>query len=152
MAYHYTECGLDYVYLENGYELHDTPYGTGVSIHHTEQLHKLIGNWIVDLPRPLTGAELRFLRLELEMTQRNLAAVLGTEEQTLRRWEKARAREIPGTADRLLRVLYGDYHFGDGSVRRMVERLAHLDQIERAPLHVREDRNKWHPACEAMVA
>jgi putative transcriptional regulator len=32
MAYHYTECGLDNVYLENGFTVHKTAYGRGVSI------------------------------------------------------------------------------------------------------------------------
>jgi len=147
MTYHYKECGLDEVYLENGYEVHDTPYGEGVSIHNTELLHKLIGEWLVALPRPLNGAELRFLRLELEMTQRNLAAILGTEEQTLRRWEKARTKPIQGPADRLLRALYSDYQLGDGSVRRMVERLAELDQVDSVPLRARECHNEWHATC-----
>jgi putative transcriptional regulator len=34
--------------------------------------------------RPLNRAELRFLRLEMETTQRDLAALVGTSEQTLR--------------------------------------------------------------------
>ena len=148
MTYHYKECGLDYVYLENGYEIHETAYGKGMSIHHTELLHKLIGEWLVALPRPLTGAELRFLRLELEMTQRNLAAILGTEEQTLRRWEKARSKPIQGPADRLLRALYSDYQLGDGSVRRMVERLSELDQVETTPLRARECHDEWYATCD----
>lgn len=147
MGYQYKECGLDYVYLDNGYEIHQTPYGEGVSIHRTDLLHKLIGEWLVAIPRPLMGAELRFLRLELDMTQRNLAAILGTEEQTLRRWEKARSKQINGSADRLLRALYSDYQLGDGSVRRMVERLAALDEVEPATLHARESHNEWHATC-----
>jgi DNA-binding transcriptional regulator YiaG len=147
MTYHYEECGLDNVYLENGYVIHDTSYGKGVSIHHTDLLHKLIGDWLVELPRPLTGAELRFLRLELDMTQRNLAAILGTEEQSLRRWEKMRTKPIQGPADRLLRGLYKDYQLGDGSMRKMVERLAQLDQVDTSPLHARECHDGWHASC-----
>jgi len=37
-GYHYRECGLDNVWLLNGYELHDTPYGKGVSFVDVEGL------------------------------------------------------------------------------------------------------------------
>jgi DNA-binding transcriptional regulator YiaG len=146
MAYHYTDSGLDNVILENGYTVHKTAYGEGVSIQDTEGLHKAIGRSLVLAPKGLNGAELRFLRLEMEMTQRSLAAVLGTEEQNVRRWEKARAKEIPGPADRLIRALYTEYSGGDGSVRRLVERLSELDQIEVTEIRFRETGHGWEPA------
>ena len=62
MVYHYTDSGLDNIYLQNGYVRHKTAYGEGVSIQNTEALHKEIGRWLVSLPKPLNGAELRFLR------------------------------------------------------------------------------------------
>jgi DNA-binding transcriptional regulator YiaG len=98
--YHYQESGLDNVYLENGYHKHKTRYGEGVSIENTEGLHKAIGRWLVSLPKPLDGAELRFLRLEMEATQKHLAEIIGATEQTLRLWEKHRKKSIPGPADR----------------------------------------------------
>jgi putative transcriptional regulator len=152
MAYHYQESGLENVYLENGYTIHETPYGEGVSIHDTEGLHKVIGRSIVDAPKPLNGAEVRFLRTEMEMTQRNLAAMLGSTEQTVRLWEKHRGKAIPGSADRLLRALYSEYIGGDGSVRRMVDRLAELDQVERSEIHLRDTSRGWEPAEIACAA
>jgi putative transcriptional regulator len=143
--YQYTESGLDNIFLENGYHIHKTSYGEGVSIENTEGLHKAIGRWLVALPKPLNGAELRFLRLEMEATQRDLAAILNTKEQNLRLWEKHRKRPMPGSADRLLRALYSEYIGGDGHVRRMLERLAELDQIEQ-PKAVRfhhEPNHRW---------
>lgn len=149
MAYHYTDSGLDNVYLENGYTIHKTPYGEGVAIHDTEGLHKAIGRSLVMMPKAINGAELRFLRLEMEMTQRSLAAILGSTEQNVRRWEKARRSPIPGPADRLLRALYSEYIGGDGSVRRLVERLANLDEVERPHLHLRETEKGWQSALAA---
>ena len=45
--YHYTECGLDYVWLRNGFKRHETPYGSGVAITEADQLHKVIARAVV---------------------------------------------------------------------------------------------------------
>ena len=58
--YDYTESGLDNVYLKNGYKIHKTVYGEGVSIENTDGLHKVIAKWLVEMPKPLIGAEVRF--------------------------------------------------------------------------------------------
>ena len=142
MAYHYKESGLDNVYLVNGFTFHETPYGKGVAIDNVEALNRAIGQWLIAYPAPLRGAELRFLRLEMEFTQRNLAAILGTTEQTLRLWEKKRRAAMPGPADRLLRALYSEYT-GGGSVRALVERLAELNEIAPATACMRESKHGW---------
>lgn len=147
MAYHYKESGLDNVYLENGFTHHKTPYGEGVSINDTVGLHKLIGEWLVATAKRLNGAELRFLRVQMEMTQRNLAGVLGEDEQAVRRWEKYRTKPIRGSVDHLVRALYNEYIGGDGTVRSMVERLCELDQVENPVVRVREDMDHWHLAA-----
>jgi putative transcriptional regulator len=140
----YLESGLDNVYLENGYRVHRTPYGEGISIQDTEGLNKAIGRWLVSLPKPMTGAGLRFLRLEMEATQRDLAGILGTTEQTLRLWEKHRTKAMPGPADRLLRALYLEYAGKDESVRKMLERLAKLSQKEhQTKVRFRETSKGW---------
>lgn len=131
MTYHYTECGLDNVYLENGFTVHKTAYGKGVSIDDTKGLHRVIGQWIIALPKPLNGAELRFIRTELDVTQKDLAGILGTTEQTLRLWEKRRTNPLPsGPADRLVRAFYAEYLNGNASVIRMTERLAQPRHIK----------------------
>ncbi|HSP24433.1 MAG TPA: hypothetical protein VLQ65_04600 [Saliniramus sp.] len=143
MAYHYTDSGLDNIWLDNGYTTHETVYGDGVSIHDSEGLHRAIGEWLIALPKPLNGAELRFIRLEMELTQKALAGILGADEQAVRRWEKTRMRAINGSADRLLRALYSEYLQGDGSLRKMVDRLASLDEIESVEMRFRETREGW---------
>jgi len=144
MAYQYKESGLDNIYLEDGYTIHKTPYGEGVSIADTEGLHKVIGRWLISLPKPLIGAELRFLRLEMDMTQKNLAGILGTTEQSLSLWERHRKKAMPGPADRLLRAVYAEFIGGDGSIRSMVNRLAELDQITKPPTaRIHETRKGW---------
>lgn len=146
--YHYKESGLDNIYLENGYRKHKTPYGEGVSILDTEGLHKAIGQGLVSAQRPLNGAELRFLRLEMKTTQKDLAGMLGTTEQTLRLWEKNRAKSLPGSSDRLLRTLYSDYIGGKGSVRSILRRLADIRERESFSSCFRETNSRWKSCDE----
>ena len=149
--YHYTESGLNNIYLGNGYHEHQTPYGKGISIQDTEGLHKAIGRWLVSNPRTLKGAELRFIRLEMDQTQRDLAGILGSTEQTLRLWEKTRRKAIPTTADRLLRALYAEFLNGNSSIRRMLKRLADIDQIEHSQACFRETNAGWRHCEEPPV-
>ncbi len=152
MAYHYTESGLDNIWLENGFTLHQTAYGDGVSIGDTEGLHKAIGEWLVAVQKPFTGAELRFIRLEMELTQRELADMLGVEEQAVRRWEKSRGKSFHGAADRLLRAIYTEFLNKTGSVRRMVERLTSVTQVEAADVHFRETADGWKTSVRLEAA
>ena len=81
MMYHYTECGLDNVWLENGYKVHKTPYGKGVSIDDASGLHAVLVAELVKKQGRITGKELRFLRTHLALSQSNLAKCLGATEQ-----------------------------------------------------------------------
>jgi putative transcriptional regulator len=74
--YHHTGCGLDYVYLLNGYTVHETAYGKGVSIKDARQLHEHIALDIISAPHPLRGQEVRFLPGMLKLSQEGLARVL----------------------------------------------------------------------------
>jgi DNA-binding transcriptional regulator YiaG len=56
---------------------------------------------LIEQPKPLNGAELRFLRLEMDLSQARLGAILGSTEQNVRRWEKIRGQPIQGPADRI---------------------------------------------------
>lgn len=143
--YHYKESGLDNIYLEDGFTIHKTPYGEGVAIQNTAGLHKAIGKHLVARPIPLNGAEVRFLRTEMELTQRDLAGIIGATEQTLRLWEKNRGKFIPGTADRLLRALYSEFVGGDVHIRKMLERLADLDRLENGPTCFKKNNSNWKP-------
>jgi len=60
--YHYTQCGLDDVYLMNGYHEQDTPYGKGVSIDNADDLHKAIAMQLCLKKAELHPKEFRYLR------------------------------------------------------------------------------------------
>jgi len=94
----------------------------------------------------LLGRELRFLRLEMDLSQKRLGAIIGSNEQSVKRWEKHKDAPISsGPADRLLRALYKDAIGADGTVRRMLDRLAHFDQAETSPdtMTARRRAHEW---------
>ncbi|HZQ61640.1 MAG TPA: transcriptional regulator [Casimicrobiaceae bacterium] len=123
--YHYTECGLQNVWLENGYEIEKTPYGKAVAIQDVAGLHRLIGREIARRPR-LTGAELRFLRKELDLSQRGLAGLLGTSEQNVSLWE--RRGKVPRGSARLLKILYLERLEGNVKVREIIDNFVEQDE------------------------
>src|ERR1700722_11706010 len=104
-TYHYTECGLNNIYLLNGYQLIKAPRGEAVSVKDVDGLHKAIGMILVTAKKDLIGDELRFLRHELLMSQSTLAMLLGVSEQAIRRCERGRVT-MPKPSESLLRLLY----------------------------------------------
>lgn len=102
--YHYTECGLPYIYLADGYTLEGGPFGETVSIAEVDNLHRAIARWVVENVPALSGRELRFLRLEMGLTQGSLADLLGVTEQTVSLAERNPEKTLPGYSDRLLRI------------------------------------------------
>lgn len=144
--YHYTESGLRNVWLVNGYTLRQTPYGKGIAIEHLEGLHRAIARQIVRLPRPLSGAEFRFLRKELELSQASLSDYLGCNVQALARWEKGRSR-IPKPAERLLRALYRESDEGNAQIRELVKGISRRDAAQRAKLEFARRRGEWKAAA-----
>ena len=143
--YHYTECGLQNVWLENGYSKVKTKYGTGVTIHDVEGLHRVIGKAIAHRPK-MTGAEFRFLRKELGLSQTGIAGLVGTSEQTVSLWE--RRGSIPKAADRLVRLIYLEHIGNNAKVRELVDRLSQQDEHEFLDkLTFAERAGRWKEAA-----
>lgn len=104
-SYHYKQCGLDDVYLLNGFKEKKTPYGNGVTITDVDGLHRAIGYLLVRERKALSAKELRFLRKEMGLTQAELGLKIGQSDQQVARWEKGDC-DIPGPAERLIRIIY----------------------------------------------
>jgi DNA-binding transcriptional regulator YiaG len=145
--YHYTGCGLDNVWLRNGYRLVADVYGESVHIEDLPGLHRAIAQLVLAKPAPLTGSEVRFLRIEMDLSQKALGVLLGKRAQTVALWEKGRAR-VPSAADFLLRHIYKQA-IGQRSVYvDEVERLRALDQIDHErSLVLQESREGWQAAA-----
>ena len=103
-VYHYTECGLDDVFIEGMKVIEDHAGDETVTIPAIGQLHKVIAEGIVALPSKMRGRELRFLRTEMGMTQEQLAEKLKVTLLTVSRWEREES-PIKDTAEMLVRLM-----------------------------------------------
>jgi putative transcriptional regulator len=147
--FHYTGCGLDYVYLASGFEVVGSKRGQHVVIKDMEGLHEAIGRYIVTERKEMNGAEARFLRHEMLMSQGTLAKLLKVSEQTVHRWEKGKTEKVPGSAESLLRLLYLDQvgNSGNGGIRASLKRIADIeDALDRA-VTMEETRTGWKQAA-----
>ncbi len=124
--YHYVECGLDDVYLVNGFERTKSARGTSIAIRDIDALHRAIGESLCLKKKDLTGKEFRFLRREMLMSQSTLAHLLDVGEQTVHRWETGKA-SIPKAAEALLRLMYRDEP--NSRVRDQLNRIADLEDV-----------------------
>ena len=59
-SYHYTECGLDDVYLVGGHMYHEGPRGRQVTIRNIDGLHRAIGRYLVTKKKVLNGKDIQF--------------------------------------------------------------------------------------------
>ena len=139
--YHYTECGLNKVWLLSGYQDHDTPYGKGVYIQDADGLHEAIARWLITCKPRLSGGEFRFLRKELDLSQAGLASIFGNNTQSIARWEKK--GHVPKMADRFLRALYREHADGNASIRDIVSRLNEIDQQTYEKVMFEETPTGW---------
>lgn len=104
--YHYTESGLENVYLENiDVRVCEKCHQATPIIPHILKLHASIGQAIALQPYPLSGAEIRFLRKHLGLKAKEWAAFVHVDHTTLSRWENGE-QKIGPQSDALIRLLY----------------------------------------------
>ena len=129
--YRYLECGLNDVYLANGFERTESVRGATVAIRDIDTLHQAIGKHLCLRKKDLNGKELRFLRREMLMSQATLAHLLDINEQTVHRWETSK-NNMPRAAEALLRLLYMEQiKEAEGRIRDRLNRIADLeDEID----------------------
>lgn len=139
--YHYTESGLNSIWLINGYKIHTTALGKGVAIDDVVGLHRCVALHIINNKSHMSGAEFRFLRKELDMSQAILASAIGKDAQSVARWEKH--GRIPKMADRFLRVLFQAYTDGHEEIKPLIERLNELDQQRYERMQFKKSGNDW---------
>nr|AGU09923.1 hypothetical protein [uncultured organism] len=98
----YENCGLDNIWLMDGYSVIPRDGEDFVDVEDVEGLHKAIALHLVRHRGTLGGSEIKFIRYAIDLTQPELAHRLGTSAQTVARWEKGKVA-IPAPEEKLLR-------------------------------------------------
>jgi transcriptional regulator with XRE-family HTH domain len=147
--YHYTQCGLDNIYLKNGYKEENTGYGTGVSIYDIEDLHKVIARGIVNKEDRLTAKEFRFLRIEMDYSQVTLGKLMGLTDQQIANYEKSKTHST-NLADKAIRDLYQE-SINESPVAGLLAKIAEIDKaIHEIALNI--EHSKESHQWQAKVA
>lgn len=146
--YRWDDMGLKNVWLANGYTLHDTPYGRGVSFDDVEGLTRAVCLALARKPGKLTGAEFRYIRQSgLSMSQPSLGKVLGADAQSIARWEKF--GKVPKWANRMIRLVYEAHADGDAAIRRVVDRINDIDRLVNRRIVLEQTaRRGWQARSE----
>ena len=124
--YHYTDGGLRNIWLANGYEREETPYGKALTIQDLPGLTRAICKALIRKNSKLTGAEFRYLRQAMLMSQASLGRTLGRTDQAIACWEKN--SKVPKFADQMLRVVYAAHADGNEQVKNIIHA---MNDVER---------------------
>lgn len=143
--YHYTECGLENVFLLGGVRHEDTPRGRIVVIEDIDGLHSAIGCFLIHEKKNLNGREFRFLRHEMGLSQSNLALLLGVDEQSVARWEKGDTKKF-APAEKLVRMLYEEHLGGNEKVSDLLTKLSELDDLLEEEMRFADTEIGWQHA------
>ena len=139
--FHYKACGLDNVWLENGYVIKNTPYGTGVAVQDADGLHRLLAVDVAKKDGRLSRKEFRFLRTMLCLSQKSFADMVGVTEQSVSLWE--RYGNVPKVQDAVLRTLVLDAFDGHGPMKEAIERTNLVDRLVNHRRVARTRSQKW---------
>jgi putative transcriptional regulator len=143
---HYRACGLEDVYLVNGFTIEKTDYGSSTAIHDIEDLHRAIAKHLVRDKKRFSGKEFRFLRKQMDKTQGELGILLGVDAQTVARYEKEETA-IHGSADGLLRVLYSMSTMTNNQLKNILNEIEALmvsdESFERSDVYFKSAPKGW---------
>ncbi|BBO29617.1 hypothetical protein AltI4_40050 [Alteromonas sp. I4] len=141
--YHYAESGLSNIYLKNGFVVETIDGEEYISIDDMPGLHNTIAQVIVDNNRPLNNEEFKFLRIQLNASQKLLGKRFGVSEQTIARYEKGQS-DIPRTTDAALRSLYMESLDKNNPVSYFLDLLSDTEAKEAAKdILLEEVQHHW---------
>jgi putative transcriptional regulator len=150
-GYHYTECGLDNVWLLNGVRRETFgKYGPAIAVDDENTLWNVIGRTIANQDSRMVGQELKFLRTLLDWTQTTLGKHMGYKDaQMVAKWEKARHTPIPVQVDTFVRAAYREKIGEQPKVTQVSTRLQEIVTTKFVTKHVRlleeDPMGQWVP-------
>jgi putative transcriptional regulator len=124
---HYTGCGLDNIYLMNGWSVDETG---ALHIQNMRDLHKVIGQSLVFLNRKLKGKEIRYVRHYLDLSQKSFGERIGVDYQSVLRWETGKGK-ITKPVDRFLKALFHEYLNENARVVDIIDQISDADNDRR---------------------
>ncbi len=144
--YHFTDGGLRNVWLRNGYTIRSTPYGKAVSFEDIDGLTKTICTALAQKHGKLTGAEFRYLRLHMLMSQKALGQLLGYTEQAVAKWEKT--GKIPKAIDLIVRKIFIEKIAGNVKISSTIDTLNLIERAASNRIILSEKQHKWRAEVE----
>ncbi len=148
--YKFTDGELHNVWLANGFAIKKTAYGNAVAIEDVPGLTRAICAALTKKPGRLTGAEFRYLRLHLRLSQKALGQLFGNTEQAVAIWEKK--GKIPLLADKHLRLIWAEHDDGNEAIKRVMDRLKIVEQVTQSKIILKETRLGWKSRIEPVAA
>lgn len=142
--FQYSACGLENVFLKNGYTFKETAHGKVVTIDDMDGLHLAIALDLLAQQSVLLGKQFRFLRNEQGLTQAEMGALLGVDAQTVAAWEKKRDEPVQKAVDIAARAYFMAY--------LQANRTPTFPTINSSPAHKVEfvkDGDEWKPRAAA---
>ncbi|CRL46142.1 hypothetical protein SGGMMB4_04491 [Sodalis glossinidius str. 'morsitans'] len=103
--HHYTDCGLETVWLTNGYRCEKHAVRIQIEIEDKPALHQVLAKLLINRRNLLSCHEIHFLRREMSMSVHELASVMGVQSEVIERWERGETG-LPRVADVSLRALF----------------------------------------------
>jgi DNA-binding transcriptional regulator YiaG len=142
-SHHYTESGLDNIYLKNGFEVDNVDGEECVGVHDVEGLHQVIGHTLVGKDKPLSPKEFRFLRVEMGLSQAALGEMLGYDGQTIARYEKGQTT-IPKPTDTIVRSIYLESLNEDSNVSNLLHNIHRIEgELIDGCMELESTGDKW---------
>lgn len=146
VGYHYTQCGLDDVYLVNLPSEFDRAGDTTITFPNINELHAVIRQQVALKLSRLNGREIKFLRTELGLTQAGLAKQLHKDSQTIGRWERGET-DIDGASETLLRVIALEDLASEGATVQELTRRVSAPPTPEPYLIEASDPERYRPAA-----
>lgn len=136
------DMGLKDVWLANGYERVQTPYGSGLRFDDVAGLTRAVCLALARKPGKLTGVEFRYLRSAgMELSQSSLGKLMGIDAQSIARWEKS--GRVPKWANRMIRLVFEAHADGNAAIRRVVNRINDVDRLIHQRIVLEQSPKGW---------
>ena len=141
--YHYTERGLENIYLKNGFVVTKEDGEEFVSFINFDGIQQAIAVAICTQKKWMSSTQLKFLRKEFNLSQTGLGQLIFCDRQSIARWEKGEV-EVPHLADVMLRALYLESIDKESHVSLTIESLADAEIADmQSKICLEESQGEW---------